>query len=296
MKKIYLLIITALSFSIPHSNGQGVSSLGENFDLTCASGGISYPLNWSEWNIIPPTTALAWSCTELGGRYGTPGIQCNSYFGGTHYIDTAWLFTPQLNLTGFTDSVYLRFDSRYTVSGARMQVLINNVYHPGSAPDSVGVPSTWIDMANRTTPVIGPDDSAGWVTHYVNLTSYKNTPLYVAFRYATGNTAGGIWTIDNVFLTPWGLNVDKEVKKSITLTVLGNSTTDKISFSGTFYDAGNYDVQIYDNLGRIVHNGSFYTNSGTSSHTLSHLGLHSGMYIVKVGNATSYQIVKAIVE
>lgn len=294
MKKLYLLLLSTLSFCA--TQAQTVTSLGEDFNTTCATGGIHYPLHWSQWNVIPPVTALAWSCTELGGRYGTPGMQCNSYFGGTHYLDTAWLFTPQLDLTAFTDSVYIRFDSRYTISGARMQVLINHMYNPGTIPDSPGVSSTWMDMASRLSPVIGPDDSAGWVTHYVNLTSYKNIPLYVAFRYASTATTGGQWTIDNVFLTPWGLNVDAAVKKNIALTILGNSTRDKVTYSGTFTNAGDYDVQVYDNLGRLVHKETIYANAGTQSQTLRNLNLHGGMYFIKVGNTTGYEMAKTIVE
>lgn len=292
MKKLCLLIISA--FSLLSAEAQTVTSLGQDFNVTCASGGTVYPLYWSEWNVIPPTAALAWQCTQLGGRAGTPGMQCNSFFSGIHYLDTAWLFTPRLDLTGFTDSVYLRFDSRYNISGARMQVLINHMYNTGNPPDT----TTWTDMdsASRLSPVIGPDDSAGWVTHYVNLTSYKNSPLYVAFRYASTATTGGSWTIDNVFLTPWGLSVGDEVKKNIALTILGTSTTDKITFSCTFTTPGDYDVDIYDNLGRLVHKQTIYATAGTQSQTLRSLYLHSGMYFIKVGNSTSYEIAKTIVE
>ncbi len=292
MKKASLLILS-LCFVIV-GNAQ-VTTLSENFNISCATVGPNYPLYWSEWH-SPYPSALAWGCTPLGGRDGTPGIQCNSYISGVHYQDTAWLFTPQLNLAAYTDSVYLRFDSRYDISGAKMAVLVNNHHVYGGPPDSVGVPSTWTDVSNRLTPVIGPGDSVGWVTHYVNITQYKNSPLYVAFRYSSSITVGGSWTIDNVMTTPWGLAVDQPNRQTVDLTILGNSTTNTIDFSCTLLQTGNYQVELYDNLGRIAYKGSIYTRAGAENHSLKNLSLHAGMYLLKVGNDQSYGIIKTIVE
>lgn len=293
MKKLATLLFAA--FFALQAQAQ-VTTLWEDFNTSCATSGQNYPLNWSEWNVIPPVAGLAWTCTVLGGRDGTGGMQCNSYFSGTHYLDTAWLFTPQLILSGYTDSVYLRFDSRYNFSGARMQVLYNHHYYAGNPPDSIGVPSTWGDLAARTTPVIGPDDSTGWITHYVNLTSYKSSPLYVAFRYASTAAAGGSWTIDNVMLTPFAQGVNDVVRKDLGLTIIGNSSNDKITFSCSFPTSGNYDVAVYDNIGKVVYKSSIYAGGGIQSHTIGSLTLGKGMYFVRVGNSTAYGVAKTIVE
>ena len=114
-----------------------VTSLNENFDVSCATTGANYPLGWSEINTVAPLSALAWTCAPLDGRWGTGGIECNSYYSGVNYKDTAWLFTPQLDLSGYTGNIYLRFDSKYEFIAARLSVLASNHYTPGTNPDSV---------------------------------------------------------------------------------------------------------------------------------------------------------------
>lgn len=295
MKKLILLVTMAVATTF--SNAQTVTSLAETFNVSCASVGPNYPLYWTQWNIIPPVAALAWNCTPAGGRYGSAGIQCNSYISGVHYLDTAWLFTPRLDLSGYADSIYLRFDSRYDVSGARMQVVINPTMDSVQQFMDSPYVNYWTDAETygRMSPVIGPDDSAGWVTHYVNLTHFKSTPIYVAFRYASTNTTGGAWTIDNVFLTPWGLNVNEVNRHTMKLSILGTTTSSELSFAGNFPVSGNYNVQLYDNIGRTVYSGQVYATSGNSSHTITGLGLRSDIYFLRVGNETAYTVASAMV-
>lgn len=296
MKRLFTLVIAA--FLTSSASAQIVTTLSENFDVSCANVGPNYPLYWTQWNVIPPVAALAWNCTPAGGRDGTAGIQCNSYISGVHYLDTAWLFTPQLDLSGYSDSVYLRFDSRYDISGARMQVITNS--YLDTLPHFLDSPyvNYWMDAeaSERMSPVIGPDDSAGWVTHYVNLTSLKSTPLYVAFRYASTTTTGGAWTIDNVFLTPWGLNVTDVSRHTLKLSILGTTSSSELSFAGNFPATGNYKVQLYDNIGRSVFSGDVYANRGNSSHKISGLGLRPGVYFLRVGNETAYSVTSAMVQ
>ncbi len=297
MKRFAALLTTSIIAACAHA--QTVSSLSETFNASCATTGNNYPLYWTEWNVIPPVNALAWTCTPAGGRDATPGIVCNSHIGGTHYMDTAWLFTPRLDLSAFPDSVYLRFDSRYDISGARMQIVYNPTYDTtGLNPNDSVYLHGFMDLstANRVAPVIGPDDSAGWVTHYVNLTSFKSVPLYVAFRYVSTTTAGGAWTIDNVFLTPWGLNVTDVSKHSMKLSVIGGSTTSKISFAGDYPNAGNYNVYLYDGMGREVRKETFFMGSGLGTHSLNDLSLTPGIYFLKVGDINTYSTCSAIVQ
>lgn len=296
MKK-FIIFLLSCSF-IYSSHAQIVTSLSETFNASCATTGTNYPLHWTEWNTLPPVNALAWTCTPAGGKDATPGIVCNSHIGGVHYLDTSWLFTPKLDLSGYDDSVYLRFDSRYDISGARMELLVNPNYDSGLNPMDTPVVMGWVDMATaeRLAPVIGPDDSAGWVTHYVNLTAYKANPLYVAFRYVSTTTTGGAWTIDNVFLTPWGLGVNDLDKHSMKLSILGTSSTDKISFAAYYPNPGNYNVYLYDVMGREVHKSSFFTGSGNNSHSVSGLSLMPGIYFLKVGDIKNYAVTSTIIQ
>jgi hypothetical protein len=296
--KRFAALLTATIIAA-HTQAQTVTTLNETFNASCATTGNNYPLWWTEWNTIPPVNALAWTCTPAGGRDATPGIVCNSYIGGVHYKDTAWLFTPRLNLTGYTDSVYLRFDSRYDISGGKMQVVYSPVYDTNAYnPNDSIYMNTWVDLsvAERISPVIGPDDSAGWVTHYVNLTPCKASPLYVAFRYVSTTTSGGAWTIDNVILTPWGLNVADVKKHAMRLSIAGGSSTSHISFSGDYPNAGNYNAYLYDCQGREVHKMTFFTTAGLSTQSMNDLSLTPGIYFLKVGDINTYSTTSTIIQ
>ncbi|MBC7554709.1 MAG: choice-of-anchor J domain-containing protein [Taibaiella sp.] len=289
-----LLLSLIISLSSVYTGIAQVTSLNENFDASCATTGTNYPLYWSQYNIIPPITALAWSCAPLGGRFGTPGMACNSYFSGIHYLDTAWLFTPILNLSGNLDHIYLRFDSKYEFSAARLKVLVSRNYVKNTRPDTPGV--DWTDLTPTLAPVISNDDSTDWVTHFVDLTPFKNSPMMVAFRYTSTTSAGGLWTLDNIMTTPWGLNVDELNTKTIPICVLGVSTGNMLSLSFTSAVAGSYKLSIIDNFGREVHTETVNAKSGTQTLNITNLDLHSGLYCIRLSNGLTNGICKTIIQ
>ena len=271
-----------------------VTSVTEDFDISCAtSTGPGYPTNWSGYCLFSPKSVLEWNCSPLGGRWGTPGFDCNSYVSGVHYADTAWLFTPKLDLSS-NQFIYIRYDSKYEFYASKLSVLISHDYQMNTRPDSAGV--DWTDITSTATPVIGPSDSLEWVTHYLDLTPYKATPLYVAFKYTSTNTYGGRWTIDNVMTTPFGMSVQNISKELMPITVLGSPTSYGINLSCTFPTAGSYELSICDLLGRKEYTEMLQMHSGTETISLSDLKLHTGMYFIKISNGTTYGIAKAVVE
>ena len=271
-----------------------VTSLNENFDVSCATTGTHYPSQWSEYNVIPPTTALAWTCEPLGGRFSTPGIVCNSYFLGIHYLDTAWLFTPVLNLGGNTDHIYLRYDSKYVFSASKLHILVSHNYIAYTSPDTAGV--DWYDITSTIAPVISNSDSTDWVTHFIDLTPFKNSPMMVAFRYTSTTASGGTWALDNIMTTPWGLHVGNLDRELVPLTIIGNSTPANINISFTSTAAASYKLSIFDNLGREVHIENITAHSGTQNYSINELQLHAGIYCVKLSNGTTYGVAKTVVE
>ena len=202
MKKLILLSFFAINILNAHAQ---VTGLSEYFNSNCAVSGENYPNNWSEYDIYS-YPKIAWTCGPTEGR-GTlptttsPGIMCNNYDGSNFYVDTAWLFTPQLNLNYYAGNIYLQFDSKFTNDAARLSLLVSNTYQAGWPPDTVLSVHTWYDVTSATTPVLDNTGSSDWVTHVVDLTPYKASPMYVAFRYTSNATSSGTWIIDNVLTT-----------------------------------------------------------------------------------------------
>ncbi len=297
MKIISSLLILLCSSLTVSATVDTVTSISENFDASCTVVGPNYPAGWSEWNTVPPISALAWNCGPASGRWGTGGMECTSFIGGVNYKDTAWLFSPLLKLADYPGKVYLRFDSKYEFIAARLSVFVNvnTSYVPGHNPDSSG--TDWAEMTSSMTPVINPNtDSADWVTHQVDLSTFKLAPTFIAFRYTSTASTGGVWTIDNVYTTTFPLDVINVSKELLPITVLGTSSTSRIDFECGIKKAGSYKVGVYDILGREVYHENIEANGGPQKIALKNLQLTSGMYIIKVGDEVSYGYAKTIVQ
>ena len=291
--KLFFSLALLLLFSV-RTDAQ-VTALSENFDVTCdTTTSANLPVYWTQYCRFTPISVWGWNCYPVGGRYGTPGFTCNSYYSMVHYADTAWLFTPILNLASNSDHVYLRYDSKYEYTATAMRLMLSRNYAKHTNPDSPGV--DWHDVTVSALPIVGPDDSVDWVTHYVDLTPYKADPLIFTFKYTSTNSSGGRWTIDNVMTTPWGLNVAQIRNQQIPLSILGAPTSYQIDLACDFNLAGAYKLSISDLLGREVHSETLHVKSGRQNITVGDLQLRQGMYFVKVSNGATLGVVKAIVQ
>ncbi len=296
MKRKSLFIL----FSILTINTFGqVSQLDENFDISCSTTGLNYPNEWSEYNIINPVTTLAWNCVPTHGRYGTPGLQCLGYYSWAYHLDTAWLFTPQLLLSGFTGNVYLNFDSKYEVgiSGREARLSICKFTRKDTSTTKNPMDTlfyTFLDLTDACVPIVGNADSFGWVTHQLDLTPFKASPLYISFRYTSTTSDAGAWTIDNVHLTTFLVNVNNITVEPLPIEVIGNSTKNKISLSLKTTVEGNYNIDIFDLLGRTVYKNKIVLNAGKQNIEINDFENAAGMYFIKISNEKNYGVVKAI--
>ena len=291
--KLFFTSILLLSCALTSS--AQLSSLSEDFDISCfSSTGPSYPTYWTGYCKFVPVSAFQWNCYPVGGRFGTPGFTCNSFYAGTHNADTAWLFTPKLNLSGNTDHVYLRYDSRYEYSASKLNLLVSHNYIKYTNPDTANI--DWYDVTGLQTPSVGPDDSMDWVTHFVDLTPYKATPLIFAFKYTSTNYSGGRWTIDNIMTTPWALTIKDLEKETIPMAVLGTPTRNEIMLSCNFIVAGTYTLSVTDLMGRVVHTETVRTPSGEKEMTIRDSQFRPGMYFIKLTNGLTYGATKAVVQ
>ncbi len=297
MKKLILLSFFAVNILNAHAQ---VTGLDEKFNSNCAVSGENYPNNWSEYDIYS-YPKIAWTCGPTEGR-GTlptttsPGIMCNNYDDVNFYVDTAWLFTPLLNLNWISGDIYLQFDSKFTNDAARLSLLVSNNYQVGWPPDTVLNVHTWYDVTSATTPVLGNTGSSDWVTHVVDLTPYKASPMYVAFRYTSNATSSGTWIIDNVLTTQVPFTgVPVVQKNALLLSVVGNSTPDHIKLSYNAPDVATYKLEMYDIMGRIIHQEAINAQLGASIYDINGLDLHQGMYLLKMDDGANYSIAKVMI-
>ena len=294
----HLFLLSLLAISAIKASAQ-VTSLSENFNSNCAVLGENYPNYWSEYDIYS-NPVIAWTCGPSDGRgtsEGTtsPGIQCHNDDGFTTYTDTAWLFTPQLNLSFYSGGIYLQFDTKFLNDAARLSILVSNSYQAGWPPDTLLAEQTWSDLTSGVSPDLGNTGSATWTTHSVDLTPYKSAPLYVAFRYTSSSTGSSTWIIDNVSTTQTPVNrVSIIEKNALSLNVVG-AAPGKIVLSYSVPVAATYRLAVYDMVGRVVHKETLNVQEGTTTHTIDDLDLQEGMYLVKMDNGITHTTAKAIV-
>ena len=299
MKKAFLPVLFAImGYSATAQSG----AINENFDVACAATS-GLPATWFVYNPVLGTFPDgAWHCTPANGISNTPGLTCSGYYNGAYHLDTSYLLTPMLNLGSSTDtSIYLRFQSRTTKaltgSGRRRETSLA-VF---SARDtSVLRPSALVytPIGSPITPVITNDDSTEWVTHQVDITSYKPSGnFYLAFRYTSTDSTGNVWSLDNVSTSPHSIYEGlPEVNRSrLPLTIIGESTAEQVTFSCTARSSGSFQVTICDINGRILHRETLTAVVGTSTYTLSGLRLLPGMYMIRMSDGKDYGAAKTMV-
>ena len=296
MKKISILFLSLAFGFTAHSQ---VVFLSETFNENCAAYGENYPANWSEYDILsnPP---IAWTCAPTEGRgvsptTTSPGIMCTNYDGVQLYLDTAWLFTPQLNLSFYAGDIYLQFDSKYMLASGRLSVLVSNDYQAGWPPDTVLGTHVWYDATSSISPVLGNVGTSDWTTYVIDLTPFKSSPMYVAFRYTASAAGQGTWIIDNVYTTQTPSAISNVEKSSLSLSVIGQSSPDQMTLSYNVPTAADYSLEIYNMMGAVVYKESINAQPGSLVHTINGLGLVAGMYLVKMGNEQVYNTAKVIV-
>lgn len=139
------------------------------------------------------TGAQLWNCTSFG-RNSTNGVQMNGFSGGA--LDNEdWLISPAFNLSSGFNIPVLRFWSRTEFSGPAIQVLVSTNYSGSGNPNS----ATWTVL-----PAILPVTASNtWtLTDNVDLSAYKTSGVYIAFKYTSSTTNGAArWTLDDVSIS-----------------------------------------------------------------------------------------------
>ena len=299
MRKLSILLLLAITQATSsYAQSAPVSTLSENFDVACiTSSGMA--TDWFYYNPIPATNPQgAWSCAPSVGRDVSNCVICTGTYSGTYHLDTSYLLTPVLDITGYPGHVYLNFDTKTTAlapSGDTLAVELTN-YIDSPMTDS----ALFTDFSDSAAPLIGNGDVSGWVTHQVDISSYKIfSRLRIAFRYTSSNSSGNEWFVDNVNISTRSLaslhvvNLDEQ---NIQFRVVGFSTPDKITLSYSAAQAGSGHLALYDMMGREVYKENITLAAGQNTHTINDLGLVPGMYVIKLGNAVAYSVAKVMIQ
>jgi hypothetical protein len=292
-----LVLVTLLLIAVATAFGQPVTYLQEDFNVACATGISPYPSGWLKYNPIFATNALgSWHCSAYNGRpdlTGNPtsGMDCTGYYSGSAHLDTSYLVTPLIDISGYTGNIYLHFDTKSEIvhPGGKLSVLL-------TYPSDTGGYNPYAPYADLTVslmPLFGNDDVTDWVTHEADLTPYKDT-FYIAFRYVSSDTSAMIWHLDNVNTSITGLSVTNISSKKLPLGVL-RSTASSITLSCDMPHDGTYRLVLCDIMGRTLYEEVIVGAKGAHTYTISGLALRPGMYFVKMGDNNIFGATKVMI-
>lgn len=134
------------------------------------------------------TGAEVWGCTAFGYN-SSNGLQMNGFNAGNQ-LNEDWLISPALNLSA-TNIPLLFFQSRNKFAGDQLKLFVSTNYSGSGDPNL----ATWTEI-NGDFPAANTDV---WKhSQNINLSAFKTTGVYIAFRYTSNTTASARWTVDEV--------------------------------------------------------------------------------------------------
>lgn len=154
-----------------------------------------YTKNWDNGDLISggwttqyPTPNNAWY---------TDNFPASNYYAvvdntTSQLVGESWLISPNFNLNAASNP-HLNFSSaaRSGTSVSSLQIMISNNYDGVSAPST----ATWTDI---TSSFLLSSGSWNWTTSgNYDLTAYKSTGAYIAFKYTSTGSSRDTWEIDN---------------------------------------------------------------------------------------------------
>ncbi len=217
--------------------------------------------------------------------------------------DENWLITPKLDLSSYAGSIFLNFAASYYYPGDSLHIMVSNNYVAGYNPDSSIY--SWTELQHFGVMLY---DTFYYVTgtydeFQSDLTPFKSSPVYVAFKYTSSTSAASVWDLDSVTtgttsfgpIPGEGTGFQNLTKQMLPVSVFGMSTSSEVKVA---FDVpqGQYDLAIYDLPGRKVYNRSISSQGGNQTTLLTDANLTNGMYILKIGDGTAYGVTKFTVQ
>jgi hypothetical protein len=203
----------------------------------------------------------------------------SGYSGGA-LLNEDWLISPEMDLTNM-QSATLSFRTAYNFDGDPLKLMVSNDYDGQGNPNDF----TWTDLTDQFDWSPGGYEWAE--SGALDVLTYANPKLFVAFKYTSTTAAASTWEVDWVRVIGEGtVGVGEVAAQSIQL--FPNPAVDQVRFN---LDT-EAEVIISDMSGRQIFNRSF--NAGENQ--LNVTSLKQGIYIVSFvfenGTSTQTRLVK----
>ena len=203
----YYIEVSAGAFAdFANNNFAGISG---NTSFRFTTGTIVYAANFNfcsasiteGFTQYSVTGAQTWMCTSFGkDTSNSPtgsapnGVQINGYDATvtSNVPNEDWLISPAFNLTATTYPL-LSFWSRNAFNGDILSLKVSTNYSGSGDPRL----ATWTDLNGRFP---APASDVWTLSSQINLSSFKQANVYIAFVYVSSDEEGARWTLDDITL------------------------------------------------------------------------------------------------
>jgi len=203
----------------------------------------------------------------------------SGYSGGA-LLNEDWLISPEMDLTNM-QSATLSFRTAYNFDGDPLRLMVSNDYDGQGDPNDF----SWTDLTDQFDWSPGGYEWAE--SGSLDVLSYANPKMFVAFKYTSTTAAASTWEVDWVRVIGEG-TVGLNELSAKTVKLFPIPVVDQIHFKLD----NEANVQITDMNGKVV----FSNNLVTGSNQLDATNLKQGVYVISFvfndGTSTHTRFVK----
>ena len=138
------------------------------------------------WTVQTPIGSIGWHVASFSNNYYG---NMSNYVAPNNLAAESWLISPSYDFSSSTMPT-LQFKSAYKYNGPTMEVLISTDYDGVSAPST----ANWSPLS----PILSPGNFTWTNSGIVDLSSYTQPSVYIAFKYTGSNSDGSTWEVDDI--------------------------------------------------------------------------------------------------
>lgn len=287
MKKTFTIIVIAMFFAVNLSFGQSHRELPIYRYFNSVAPDSVNPLDSTDityggWSVQSVTGTANWYV----GHYTTTGnyyAHCNGYLVGA---TESWFISPGFSTIDYPNAK-LKFSSCQKFTGMSIQILVSTDY------DGLGLPATatWTDITSSCIlPPANPSGPRVWYSSgYVDLSTYVDDNVYVAYKYICDAIEATDWEVDSISIINSGVGIPETESKNQNVTVCPNPASDMIYINNA---KGSKLVEISNLLGQNVQQENI--TNGNACINISNLP--RGIYFVSFLNEQGMLTIKKFIK
>ena len=224
---------------------------------------------WTQYSVMGDQI---WVYDSIHGIDGSGCAKMSGYSSG-NFDNEDWLISPAIDLTGTHEAMFRFFSGENYGDGSNPMVILLSTDYTSGNPSTSG---TWIDVSQGIT--LSPGSWTWTPSEYIDLSSYDQPNVRIAFKYTSTTNDAPTWEVDDVLITASSGVGMEETPKDVAFEAYPNPCTEW--FFLNVAEAGDYSFSLINPSGKTVINRQ--VQDGATRVDVK--SLSPGLYILSVYN------------